>query len=259
MQFSRLAKQASKALADNSPVILTALGVTGTVTTAYLAGKASFKAPGVLRDEEERRERVKIPVLEARPITPRQKFELLWKLYIPAVASGTATVCCIIAANYVGTKRAAALAAAYTLSAEAAAEYRRQVVNRIGAVEEREVTRAVAQQQVREKPPTSLVLVGDGDVLCHDATSGRYFKSDKETLRRAANDIAYQVLHSDFATVEEFYKKIKLEPTSSSSEFGWNTENQIELLFSPVETPDGRPCLSFDFAVIPVYQPWQFR
>ena len=41
-------KQAEKFASDNSPAILTALGLTGVLTTAYLSGKASFNAYDIL-------------------------------------------------------------------------------------------------------------------------------------------------------------------------------------------------------------------
>ena len=44
MNIKKIVAYTTKLLNDNSPVILTALGVTGTITTAYLAVKATFKA-----------------------------------------------------------------------------------------------------------------------------------------------------------------------------------------------------------------------
>ena len=80
---------------------------------------------------------------------------------------------------------------------------------------------------------------------------------NKETIRRAANDMNYQILKSDWATVTDFYDKVGLEPTSESDEYGWNGEHPLELGFSTHETPDGKPCLSYEFVVSPIRNPWQ--
>ncbi len=55
MTFHEFAKRTEKLVADNSPAILTAWGVTGTLTTAYLTGKASFRAADLLAKDERRR------------------------------------------------------------------------------------------------------------------------------------------------------------------------------------------------------------
>lgn len=279
MNLIKLATRTKKMVSDNSPVILTAIGVTGTITTAYLAAKASFKAADTLRYEGIRRVNAAAFEREAnialRPtevegvddlqrdtgfIPPKEQVGLVWKYYVPAAVTGVMTCTCIIAASYIGTRRAAALAAAYSLSERALAEYRDKVIERLGEDEHESIRQDIAQDRVdRTAPDREVLFVTDGNVLCHDGYSGRYFMSDKERLRRAANDIAYQVLHSDYATLSDFYDKVGLDSTSVSEEMGWNTENQIELLFSTVETPDGQPCLSYDFAVVPIREPWRFR
>ncbi len=74
MTFHELVKKSEKPITDNSPAILTAIGVTGTLTTAYLTGKATFKAAEILQAEFE----------EYRPCTTKEKAQFVWKLYIPA-------------------------------------------------------------------------------------------------------------------------------------------------------------------------------
>jgi len=50
MDIGAIVSRARKAAADNTPTILTAIGVTGTIATAILASKASFKAAEVLAE-----------------------------------------------------------------------------------------------------------------------------------------------------------------------------------------------------------------
>ena len=258
MHLSKIPSLTKKLVSDNSPVILTAIGVTGTITSVYLAVKATFKAAEVIQAEKEK----PLGYIKPKHLTPfdnKTKFKLVWKLYVPTAVTCGMTCGCIIAANYIGTRRAAALATAYSLSEKAVAEYKTKVIEKMGEDSEKEVRDEIAQEHVTETAHKSEVLFVSGEVLCHDGPSGRYFMCDKETLRRAQNDVGYEILHSDYATLSFFYKKVGLEPTSTSDEFGWNSENPCELLFSTTETPDGRPCLSYDFSVVPVRNPWIFH
>ena len=114
MAFSTLLKRTERIIADNSPAILTGIGVVGVLSTAYLTGHASIKAMRILDHEE------KILVVAREPeLTPKEKVQKVWKLYIPAVSTGLLTVTCIIAANRIGNRRAAAIAVAYSLTEKA--------------------------------------------------------------------------------------------------------------------------------------------
>jgi hypothetical protein len=55
MDLAGTGRRLLKFASDNSPAILTSAAVVGTITTAYLTGKASFKAADVIRDEEDKR------------------------------------------------------------------------------------------------------------------------------------------------------------------------------------------------------------
>lgn len=249
MSFMTAVKKLEKFTMDNSPLILTAIGVTGTITTAILTGKASYKAAYILEDE-----RVANLRRGDDALTNREKFELIWKLYIPAAGVGTMTVVSIIGANRIGTRRAAAMAAAYSISERAFDEYREKVVEKLGAKKEREARDEIAQSKVDRDPPgnSKLVVMGSGEVLCKDAWSGRYFTSDMESMKKAQNDTNHEVLTFGYASLTDFYNRLGLEPTKESDEVGWNSDKPLELYFSTTIADDERPCLVMDFTVSPV-------
>lgn len=248
MDIVRIATKAKKTLSDNSPVLLTAVGVAGTITTAYLAAKASFKASKKINDKQF----VENISEKGHPLTGKEKFKLVWPLYLPAVGTGALTCTCIIGANYIGTKRAAALAAAYTISQEAMSEYKTKVLEKVGEKKEQEVRDAITKDRIEANPPTKeIVFTDNGDVLILDAWSGRYFMSTKTKIENARNEINAQINKSDYAALSEFYSKIGLEHTTESDEVGWNTEAHMEILWSTAETPDNKPCLAYDFGTVP--------
>jgi hypothetical protein len=240
-----LTKKVEKLLIDNSPTVLTVLGVTGTVTTAYLTGRAGFRAAELLTDECYARQ---------APVPTKECVALTWKLYIPAATVGTVTVASIIMANRIGARRAAALAAAYTLSEKAFVEYREKIADAMGHRKEQIARDEIAQDRVRANPVdnSQLMMVGTNEVLCYDMFTGRYFNSSMERLKAAQNDINYAILNDGYAALSDFYTLVGLPNTASSEEVGWTLDKLLELRFSSVLSEHNQPCLAVDFAVAPV-------
>jgi hypothetical protein len=243
MNLSDLGKKLGKFTLDNSPAILTAIGVAGTLTTAFLTGRASFKAAPILERES-----------SENTLEPKEVFYLTWKLYLPAAGSAVATIVCIILAQRIGMRRTAALAAAYAISERAWDEYKDKVVEKFGEKKEQEVRDELAQDRVaRTSNLGDMVIVGEGSVLCYESFTGRYFLSDMEELKRGQNNVNYKVNNDYYASLTDFYNEIDgLDRTAYSDEVGWNSDKLLELMFSTTLTKGGKPCLVMDYHVAPI-------
>lgn len=237
MQIQKIFKQIDELTRNNSQVILTVLGVSGTITTAYLTGKAAYRSAHVLLDEE---------INKVNKENSKEVIQVVWKLYIPPVLSGTATIACMIAATKIGTRRTAALTAAYSLSEKALSEYRDKIVETVGKNKEKQIRDEIAQEKVISNPPAPFVI-GSGTVLCCDLFTGRYFNSDMESLRKAQNDINAYLVRHDRATLSHFYDLINLPHTSYSWDVGWTSDRFVELQFSTVLSEDNKPCIAYEF------------
>lgn len=250
MTLPNLLKQGQKLVSDNSAVILTAVGVVGVVTTAILTGRATIKATDIIDEEEHERELREVTY----PLEPREKVKLVWQVYIPPVSTAAATIACIICANRIGTRRAAAMAAAYSLSERALKEYRDKIVERFGDKREQAVRDEVAQDRINRNPPSdaTVIITSAEGVLCYDSLSGRYFRCTMEGLRKAMNDINYQINHDNYASLTDFYELIGLSKTMHSEEVGWNLDRMLELDISTCLSEDNRPCLSLDYRTVPI-------
>jgi Family of unknown function (DUF6353) len=244
-------------LNEHSPTILTGVGVVGTVSTAFLTGRASFKAARILaeagdvevgyRAMSEDQEEL-ISVVEKR--STFGKVRLVWKLYIPPVGAGATTVSAIILANKISSKRIAALGLAAGLSEKALQEYKDKVLEKIGERQNTAIHDEIAQDRVNQHPVNSreVILAGTGEVLCFDMSSGRYFQSTVEEIKRAENKINFNLVNYMHSSLSEFYDEIGLPPTSYSDTVGWNLNNKLEVRISTVLSTDNRPCLAIDFA-----------
>lgn len=254
MNLNEIIKQAQKLAIDNSPAILTAIGVTGTLTTAYLTGKASFKAAKILSDMQYT-ENINRGAGEIRhELSTKEKAKLIWKLYIPAISTGVITCTAVVFANRIGSRRAAAMAAAFSLSERAFDEYKGKIVETIGKNKERAVHDEIAQDRVTNNPVSKnqVIVTGSGDVLCYDMYTGRYFESSMEKLNKARNDLNYDIINDGYASLTDFYSKIRLSGTKNSDDVGWRSDRLLELIITTTMSEDNRPCLAMDFAVAPV-------
>ena len=238
---------------ENSTTILTGVGVAGTITTAYLSGSASFKAARII-DQERDASLDNDNVAILHDFTLKDKIQMTWRLYIPAVLSGAATVTAIITANKIASNKIAALAIAGGLSDRALQEYKAKVVERWGDSKARNIHDEIAQDRVDGMPVggREVILAGSGDVLCFDMLTGRYFTSSVEEIKRAENKINHELNNFMSASLSEFYSEIGLPPTTYSDAVGWNGNNQVQVLFSTTMSSDQRPCIAIDFANPPV-------
>lgn len=254
MNLTDVVTKFGKVLSDNAPTVLSGIAVTTSVATAVLSAQGSFRAAQMLRMEEIRRE---ISVLDPEPMTLREKAELVWPCYAPAAVTGVVSVTCIIFANRIGTRRAAAMAAAYTMSRDAFSEYKDKVVEKFGKGKETKVRDEIAADQVRNNPnDREIIISGPNEVMCYDSITGRYFKSDVESLRKAQNDVNRQILHDMSAPLSEFYSLIGLPQTPYSDEVGWNHDHELELQFTTVLSEDGTPCISINYETYPIRNFW---
>jgi len=231
-----------------SPEILTGIGIAGMVTTTVLAVKATPKAMRLIEDYKE------CVLLENEEITPIDAVKVAWKPYIPAVVTGVFSTACLIGANSVNARRNAALATAYKLSETAFSDYKAKVIETIGEKKEQVVRDEVAKERVEKNPvsKSEVIITEKGNTLCLDVISGRYFKSDIDKIKKAENKLNYQLLTSDYVSLNEFYNELGLDNTRIGDELGWNVVNGlIEIHFSSTIAEDGTPCIVIDYSVAP--------
>lgn len=222
----------SRVLKEHSPVILSGIATVGTLGTAYLTAKATFKAAKLIEPNESFKENAK----------------RVWKLYIPPTSAAIVTVGCIIGANRMGFRKVLAAQTVLAVTQRAYSDYRDKVIDEFGKTKDTAIRDQIAEDKVKTTaPPLEVLASGPGNVLCCEAFTGRYFTSDMEKLRRAQNDLNDRLLKHDFATLDDFYYIIGLRRTSYSGEVGWQSDKLMELVFSTVLTEDGRPCLIFEY------------
>lgn len=243
MTLKAVLKSAEKFVTDNSPGILTGLGVAGAVTTAVLTGKASYSAALILASEHN----------EKTDVPAKEQVKLVWREYIPAAVSGVATVTCIVMANQIGSRRAAAIAAAFKLSEKMSEEYREKVTSVLGERAEEKARSELSGERMKKVGGSEVIVVTGSETLFFDEMSGRFFKNDIETIRQAVNEINHQINNYYSASLTEFWEKIGLARTDFSDGVGWNSDELLQVQFNATLVDEGRrPAIGITYNKTPI-------
>lgn len=248
--ITNFVRKVQSTLSKHSPEILTGLGIAGMVTTTILAVKATPKAMQLIEEKKEE--------LQTEELTVVDTVKSTWKCYIPAAVTGVASTACIIGASSVNMRRNAALATAYKISETALSEYREAVVETIGEKKAEKVKERVAEKQLEKNPISNnqVVFTNNGETLCYDAWSGRYFKSDIEVIKKAENKLNRSMMMdmSGYLSLNEFYREIGLESTEAGDVLGWNIRDDLlKVHLYPKLVDEKTPCAVIDFDIPPKY------
>lgn len=250
MTVKTILQTAEKFALDNSPGILTGLGVAGAVTTAVLATRTGFRV-GMDASTQYHEAIQDGEPLPEHLLEPKFLVKAYWKQFIPAGVAGIVTVTSVIMANQIGSRRTAAITAAFKLSEQLSEEYKDRVVKTLGLQKEEKMRSDMAADKMVANPPSSMIVVAGSDVLLYDELSGRYFTGQVEDVRKYVNEINHQVNNSFYASLTEFYAKLGLPHTQFSDELGWNTDQLLEVTYTATLCDD-KPAIMLSFNHAPI-------
>lgn len=232
---------------QHSPEILAGVGIAGMVTTVVMAVRATPKALAIIDEKE---------IDEGRNLTRGEKVKAAWTCYVPTALVGATSVACLVGSTSVSIRRQTALAAAYSIAETSLKEYSEKTLELVGEKKERAIRDAVAKDRIEKDPVENkeVIVTATGDTRCYDMLSGRYFRSDMESIRRAVNDLNKEMRSDGYISLNDFYYHIGLPMIQVGNYLGWNIQRgEITEGFSTHLAPDGTPCLVVEFSKMPVY------
>lgn len=253
-------------ISDHKTSICIGTGIAGMFTAGVLAVKVTPKASMLLEERRCKKHEAYNQNTEVNPkLTIKDYIQVTWKYYLPPIVLAGASAGMIIFAHKLDTKENAALAAAYALSESRLKEYTTKTLETVGERKEKEIRNAIDKDRVdnTELVESEVIHTGDGETLCLDAWSGRYFYSDIEILRREAVELSRSMLEGELVLLNDWYDAIHLDTTKVGDKFGWEvnqTRELIELNYSSQLNRKNQPVLVVDFKYSPAYnpgmQPW---
>ena len=248
--FKNSVSTVKKGMYDNAPLILAICGAAGSVTALYMAFKTAPKAKEIL-------EQLDIP-------EDATKTQILWektKAVAPIVAAPlileTASLACMFGSYKSSSKRLATLGTAYAISESRFREYQRRVVEELGKTKEEKIRAKAMKDKMdgTEKPKEVEKDFEDGKYWCYDGMSGRWFRSTRQEIEDARNELNRRLIDENYVSLNDLYDEIddsRLATSELGEEFGWNADNcKIDFKFYPLTDRSGNPALGIDFYVRP--------
>lgn len=202
----------------NASTILTCVGGAGVIATSVMAVKATPKAMALLEQSEKEK---------GEELTKLEKVKVAGPVYIPAIITGASTIACIFGANTLNKRQQAALTSAYALLNNSYNEYKNKVGELYGEDADAHVKQELAKDRYDED-----TVVDDGKMLFYDDFSMRYFESTIEDVQRAEYQINRDLAMRDYATLNEFYDLLGLDPIDGGDKLGWSTGMNFEYYWS---------------------------
>lgn len=253
--LSRVANNLRTSVAKRSPQILIGVGIAGMVTATVLAVKATPKALALI--EEAENQRIENGEVVTDEFTTIEKVKVAWKPYIPAAVTGVLSIACLVGSNSVSTRRTAALATAYKISETALNEYKDAIVETVGEKKAEAIKDKVAEKRIKENPvdDSQVIITDKGNTLFYDTTSGRYFRSDIDKIKKVENKINYVLRNENYTSLNTLYEMFGLAHTSIGNELGWSIDRDGYLEIDPRAqiADNGEPCIVLDYNVSPKY------
>ena len=248
-------------VSKNKPTIFTVVGIVGIGVTVYTAVKATPKALEIKAEKEAEKyneiAKDHTPTPEECKLTVVEQVKATWRLYLPSVVGGIASITCFIGANSISSKRIATMTTAYQLSETAYNRYKEEVVKTIGEEKAKTIQSNVNQQVLNENPASSkeIIFTSSGDTLIYEPLSGRYFKSDPDKIKNAVNQLNHNRLNDRDATIEvnDFFEAVQLGTTDLGAMMGWYLEDGLlDVDFDAKVADDGKtPCLVVEYCKDP--------
>lgn len=178
----KLDPKIGRSLKKASPTILTCIGAAGVVATAVLAVKATPKADSLIKADSRRNH-------DGDPYaaTKLEAVKSCWKCYIPAAATGVATIICIFGANTLNKKQQASLASAYALVNRSYSDYKHKLKELYGEDAHKKIMESIAAEKSSMPPITATGGFSNSSLefedaneeqrLFYDSFSKRYFQA----------------------------------------------------------------------------------
>lgn len=228
---------------QKKPEILTGLGCVGVVTTAGLAIEATphaMDAMDYIKKEKDKKTQIKMFITDVVPC------------YLPTIISGAASIACILGSHQELKKRNLVTAGLYAASERTLKTYQEKVIEKIGEKKEKEIRDDIAKDTLKRNPmnETNVFVTGRDAHWVYDTYSGRYFKCDIETIRKAENNINAKVFNEIYATLNDFYYDIGVDPLRLGDSVGWSGDTgYLNIMFSAQLNDNGEPCIVIDYTV----------
>lgn len=243
------------------PTILTCAGAVGVVATAVLAVKATPKALELVRADSRKNHNG-----DPHAATKTEAIKSCWKCYVPAAATGAATIICIFGANILNRKQQAALSSAYALVSRSYDDYKCKCKELHGEEAHKKIMESLAEENVDANhiitalgfANCSSLDFEDADEeerLFYDAFSKRYFTSTIGKVLQAEYHLNRNFsLNGGDITLNHFYELLGIADIPEGDTIGWFVNDEmywVDFNHTKATLEDGLTCYIIEMMYTP--------
>lgn len=236
-----LIRSGSRLISKHSPEILGAAGLGLSVASVIYAIRDTPKAYEQIAIFEEEVE---------RPLTPKEKFDVSWRVFIPTGVTLFSSVVMVVSALTIQNKRLQAMAAFAGAAAETIRHYDNTLAEELGEQAAEKIKAKTAERSAADLDFEDVLDAG-GDTLFYDEQSGRYFTADFQSVRAAVNDLNHDLMSWNWVSLNDLYSRIGLPTIRMGDNMGWDSDELIELRFRPLLSTNGTQYIQLGHVVQP--------
>lgn len=262
MNLKNVLFAAKRGAVKHSPTILLVMGIGGMLTSVIWAAKATPKAmKAIEKAQEVKSQTEEFKDCAVKPaLTAGETVKATWRCYLPSAVIFMVSATCLIFGHTVSAKRNAALASVYAVTDATLRQYKEAIEQNVAPEVKEKIEETVAQKQVQAQPSAAdnyIYNINPDGILFVEPVTWQQFRSDKETIRAAANDIKQDMLHDGFdgtATLGDFFDKLGLKGNATIKEqIGWSISYNCldSISFKPIVAPCGLPALLLEYKETP--------
>lgn len=246
---------AKKGLVKRSPELMLGIGIGAAFAAVVTAVTATPKALKAI--DEKKREKH-----SDTNLTVKETIQTTWKYYIPTAVLFTSSVILLISGHHIASKRTAAIAAAASVTETALRQYKDAIAETVAPEVKEKIEDVVSTKQMQRAPDprdAKTIILNPEGTLFYEPITGSLFKSDRETIRAAANDLKHDMLCDGYggtASLGDLFEKLNVNLQAEVAEsLGWNISGTCldDISFSAQIAQNGEPCLVLKYDKPPVY------
>lgn len=231
-------KALGNVISENRSSVLCGIGIASMTAGTIIAAKISPSA-----DLKIRTRRAELGV---EKLGFRETFKTIWKDYAPVAACTTVGAASMILSTVSSNKKMQALTAACTAIEGSYTVMKDKIKETVGEEKAREIEYKTGVEKAEKnvmRIGDKVIAEGTGPHLICDSYTGKFFYSDVESIKAAANEVNFSISNgmSPWASLNEFYSKIDgVSMVGVGDQIGWNASTGcIDLSFTS-DMLDGR-------------------
>ena len=240
-------------LSKNSPLIMTGLGIAGSIGALIHAFKVAPKAQKVIEDVKEQNpdaSKGKLLWEETKAVAP-----LVW----PVVVMEGTSIACAIGSYKVNSNRLSALATAYAISERKFDTYRDKVIEKMGKNKEEKVRTEIAKEEADKNPGVTslgddIILLGEEKIFL-DLFTQQVFKSTIGKVEDAEKNFNRNLPTEMWISLNEFLYEIGEKNVGYGDDIGWDiNKNIMSIEIKPIITETKQTVYTIDYDVVNRFQ-----